>query len=210
MPKLKKSATKTKKKTKVVTKAKKKMTAKKTVAKVKKKATKATKASKVKKTKKAKVSAVPKGYAAVSPYLIVSNCADSIEFYKKVFGAKELVRMDQGNGKISHAELKIGENKIMLSDECLETNARAPESVGGSPVSIHLYVKNVDAIFNKAIEAGATVKKPVENMYYGDRNGAFQDPHGHIWFVSSRVEDVTPREMKKRAAALIAEKNNNM
>ncbi|OGT34020.1 MAG: glyoxalase [Gammaproteobacteria bacterium RIFCSPHIGHO2_02_FULL_39_13] len=147
-----------------------------------------------------KVSAVPVGYNSITPYLIIDRAVDAIQFYKKVFGAKEVMRMGKEDGKIGHAELQIGDTKIMLADEHPEMNARAPQTYGGSPVSIHLYINNVDAVVQRAITEGATLIRPVEDMFYGDRSGGVQDPFGHIWYVSTHVEDVTPAEIRKRLA----------
>lgn len=157
--------------------------------------------------RKKKVLAVPKGYNSITPYLIINNATKAIDFYKKVFGAKEVKRMDHAAGKISHAELKIGDTKIMLADEYPEMDARSPRAYGGSPVSIHLYIKNVDGVIDKAISAGAKLTRPVENMFYGDRCGALEDPYGHKWYVSTHIEDVSVAKMKKRAMALFGKKS---
>lgn len=154
------------------------------------------------KRKAKKVMVVPKGYTSVIPYLIVNNGAQAIEFYKKVFGAKELMRMPQPNGKVGHAELKIGDTIVMMADECEESKARSPEKFGGSPVIIHLYIKDVDSVVNRAVAAGARLARPVETMFYGDRSGVIVDPHGHIWNISTHVEDVTPAQIKKRMAEI--------
>jgi PhnB protein len=155
---------------------------------------------------KKKVLALPKGYHNITPYFIVNGAAKAIAFYTKVFGAKEIMKMAQPNGKVRHAELKIGDAKIMLSDECPEMNARSPESYGGCPMSIYLYVKNVDDTFARAVAAGATVIRPVSDQFYGDRIGAIQDPYGYQWCLATHVEDVSPATMRKRAAAAM-EKN---
>lgn len=186
--------------------------AKKKAAKGKKKSSVSRKKSRVKLKKKAakkgatqgkkKVSAIPKNYHTLTPYLIINNAARAIDFYKKAFGAKEVMRMEHSGGKIGHAELKIGDTKLMLADEYPEMDARSPEAYGGSPVSIYLYVKNVDDIVDKAVSSGATLKKPVENMFYGDRCGTVVDPYGHKWHVSTHIEDVSLANIKKRAAAL--------
>jgi PhnB protein len=144
----------------------------------------------------------PKGYNTITPYLIVDNAKKALEFYKKAFGAKEVMKMDMPNGKIAHAELKIGDSKIMLADECHEMGAKSPKTVGGSPMSIHLYVKNVDATLKAAVSAGATILREVQDMFYGDRSGGLQDPSGHQWYVATHIEDVTPSQMKKRSAEL--------
>jgi PhnB protein len=156
--------------------------------------------------RKKKVSALPKGYHNITPYLIVDNAAKAIQFYKTVFDAKEVMRMDHPGGKIGHAELKMGDAKIMLADEYPEMDVHSPKKYGGTPVIIHLYVKNVDATFDKAISAGATLIRPVENMFYGDRSGTVLDPYGHMWNLSTHVEDVTPAKMKKRAAEVFSKK----
>lgn len=152
--------------------------------------------------KKKKVLATPKGYNSITPYLIIDQASKAIAFYKKVFGAKEVLRMDRPDGKIMHAELKIGDSKIMLSDACPEMGAHAPDKTHYGAISIHLYVKDVDTVVKSAIKAGAIIIKPVEDMFYGDRSGMLQDPYGHMWCVSSHIEDVTPGKIKKRAEEL--------
>lgn len=172
-----------------------------------KKKNKVTSKSKLKtKVKKKKISVTPKGYRTITPYLFVNNAANAIDFYKRVFGAKEVLRLDQPGGKISHAELVIGDAKIMLADECPEMNAKGPQNYGGSPVGIHLYIKNVDDVVEKALAAGATLKRPVENMFYGDRCGSIEDPYGHSWYVATHVENVSIAKLKKRAAELFSKK----
>jgi PhnB protein len=133
--------------------------------------------------------------------LIVNGAAQAIEFYKKAFGATELMRMAQPGGKIGHAEIKIGDSPIMLADESPDVGARSPQSIGGSPVSIMLYVEDVDRIFSQAVAAGAKVKRPVADQFYGDRTGGIEDPFGHLWYIATHKEDVSPEEMRKRAAA---------
>jgi PhnB protein len=144
---------------------------------------------------------IPDGYHSATPYLIVNDASTAIEFYKKAFGATELLRMPKPNGKIGHAEIKIGDSPIMLADEAPEIGARSPQSLHGTPVSIVLYVDDVDATFTKAVDAGAKVQRPVTNQFYGDRMGGIEDPFGHMWHIATHVEDVSPEEMKKRAAA---------
>jgi PhnB protein len=144
---------------------------------------------------------VPDGYHTATPYLIVNGAAQAIEFYKKAFGATELLRMPQPGGKIGHAEIKIGDSIIMLADEFPDVSARSPRSIGGSPVSIMLYVEDVDRIFSQAVAAGAKVKRPVADQFYGDRTGGIEDPFGHLWYIATHKEDVSPEEMRKRAAA---------
>ena len=148
----------------------------------------------------AKVNPIPEGYPQVIPYLVVDNAAAAIDFYVDVLGAKERMRMPGPPGKIGHAELNIGESVLMLADEFPDMGAKGPKSVGGTPVSIMVYVEDVDTVFAKAIKGGATEERPVENQFYGDRMGAFEDPFGHKWSVASHVEDVSPEEMEKRSA----------
>jgi PhnB protein len=147
------------------------------------------------------VKPIPEGYHAVTPYLIIKGAAAALDFYKKAFGATELFRMTQPNGKVGHAEIQIGDSRVMLSDEAPEMGARSPQTIGGSPVVIHLYVENVDAMFSQAVAAGARVLRPVQNQFYGDRSGGVEDPFGHQWYVSTHIEDVPPEELDKRAAA---------
>ncbi|RDI39066.1 VOC family protein [Aquicella lusitana] len=186
---------------------KKKTAAKKKIVKPKKKIAKSRK--KAVKGKKKKLSVVPQGYNSITPYLIVNNAAKAIEFYKKLFDAKEVMRMDQPDGKVGHAELRIGDAKIMLADEYPEMDARAPEAFGGSPVGIHLYIKEVDTVVEKALRAGSTLMRPVETMFYGDRTGTLIDPYGHKWYVSTHVENVSAAEMKKRAEKLFGSKSQS-
>jgi PhnB protein len=148
-----------------------------------------------------KPKAIPDGYHNVTPYLIVNDAAAAIEFYKKAFGATELMRMPKPNGKIGHAEIRIGDSPIMLADEAPEMDARSPRTFGGSPVSIFLYVDDVDTTFARAVDGGAKVQRPLADQFYGDRTGGVEDPFGHVWYIATHVEDVSPEEMKKRAAA---------
>ena len=147
------------------------------------------------------VKPIPEGYHTITPYLIVNDGAGAIEFYKKAFGATEIMRMPSPDGRVAHAEIKIGDSQIMLADEFPEMGARSPQTLGGSPVSLLLYVEDADAVAEQAIAAGAKVLKPVEDKFYGDRAGQFTDPFGHRWFVATHVEDVPPDEMARRAAA---------
>ncbi|MFN2556782.1 MAG: VOC family protein [Nitriliruptorales bacterium] len=148
----------------------------------------------------AKVEPVPAGYPRVTPYLCVDSCSEAINFYSNVFGARERMRMPAPDGKIGHAELELGDSVIMLSDEYPEMGVRSPKSIGGTPVSLHVYVEDVDAVFNQALQAGATVLREVEDQFYGDRSGQLEDPFGHRWSVATHVEDVPPEEMDRRMA----------
>ena len=148
-----------------------------------------------------KVKPIPQGYHTATPYLIVNDGARAIEFYKKAFGATELFRMAGPDGKIGHAEIKIGDSPIMLADEVPAMGHRSPQSLGGSPVSILLYVEDVDAVFNQAVAAGAKVARPVADQFYGDRTGGVTDPFGHAWYIATHKEDVSSEELQKRAAA---------
>jgi PhnB protein len=149
-----------------------------------------------------KVRAIPEGYHSVTPYLIMEGAAAAIEFYKKAFGAVEVMRMPGPDGRIGHAEIKIGDSYVMLADENVEMGARSPKSVGGSPVSLLVYVEDVDRIVARAVAAGAKLERPVEDKFYGDRMGGIEDPFGHHWYVGTHIEDVSPEEMKKRIAAM--------
>lgn len=149
-----------------------------------------------------KVKTTPDGYHTVTPYLTIRNAAGAIDFYKKAFGATELMRMADPSGKVGHAELKIGDSPIMLSDEFPEMDVRSPETIGGSPVAIMLYVEDVDTIARQAVAAGAKIVKPVEDQFYGDRAGKLLDPFGHVWWIATHKEDLSPAEIRKRAAAL--------
>jgi PhnB protein len=146
---------------------------------------------------------IPDGYHTATPYLMVQGAANAIEFYKKAFGAKELMRMADPSGKIAHAEVQIGDSRIMLADENQEWGNKSPQSLGGSPVFIALYVKDVDATISQAVAAGAKVLIPVADQFYGDRTGRLVDPFGHIWMVSTHKEDVNPEEMMRRFADLM-------
>jgi PhnB protein len=147
------------------------------------------------------VKAIPDGYHSVTPYLSIKGAAAAIDFYKKAFGAVELFRMAQPDGKIGHAEIKIGDSPIMLSDECPEANAISPNTLGGSSVSILIYVEKVDDVFKAAIDAGATETSAVQDKFYGDRMGSLRDPFGHIWHIGTHIEDVSPEEMESRVSA---------
>jgi PhnB protein len=147
------------------------------------------------------VKPIPDGFHTVTPYLIIKGAARAIDFYKKALGAEELFRMALDDGQIGHAEIKIGDSPIMLADEHPEMGYRAPHSIGGTPVSIVLYVPDVDARFKKAIAAGAESLRPVQDQFYGDRSGTLVDPFGHVWTIATHKEDVAPDELERRAEA---------
>ena len=146
------------------------------------------------------VKPIPDGYHSVTPYLCVRRAAQAIEFYKKAFLATERMRIAQPDGRVGHAELQVGDSVIMLSDEFPEIGARSPQSLGGSPVGIHLYVEDADAIFSQAVAAGAKIKRPIADQFYGDRLGGVEDPFGHTWWISTHKEDLSPQEIERRAA----------
>jgi len=148
-----------------------------------------------------KVNFIPKGYQVVTPYLAVAGASEAIVFYKKVFGAKEVMRMPGPNGTIGHAEIAIGDCRIMLADEFPEMNFKSPRAFGGSPVAVNLYVKNVDAVVKKAVAAGAKLLRSVADQFYGDRSASLEDPFGHVWHVATHKEDIAPDEMERRAKA---------
>lgn len=150
------------------------------------------------------VKPIPDGYPRVTPYLIVDGASAAIDFYTSVLGATERMRMSTPENRVGHAELEVGGSVIMLADESPEMDARGPKTVGGTPVSLHVYVEDVDAVFDRAIEAGAKALRPVEDRFYGDRSGGFEDPFGHRWDVATHVEDVPAEEMEKRAAAAMS------
>ena len=143
---------------------------------------------------------IPDGYHTATPYLIVNGGARAIEFYKKAFGATELMRMPGPGGKVMHAEVKIGDSRIMLADEFPEMDARGPQSIGGTPVSLMLYFEDSDAVTARAVSAGAKMLRPVQDQFYGDRSGTLADPFGHLWSVATHKKDVSPEEMAKGAA----------
>ena len=147
------------------------------------------------------VKPIPDGYHTLTPYLIIKGAAEAIAFYKSAFGATELFRMPQPDGKIGHAEIKIGDSPIMLADESPEMGHVGPKTVGGCPISLMIYVEDVDAVFNKAIVEGATQQRPVEDKFYGDRSGSLLDPFGYVWHIATHKEDVLPEEMERRAKA---------
>lgn len=186
-------------KTKVVRTIKKTATSKLAVKKTKKVVKKAVKKAK-------KVLPLPKGYHNVIPSLVIDNAAKAIAFYKKVFGAKEIVRFDMSKNMIAYAEIKIGDSHIMLSDPCPIKGTKSIATIGGSPISIYLYVKNVDATLKTAVSAGAKVMRSAEDMFYGDRSAMFEDPFGYHWCIGTHIEDVTPAQLRKRVTKLFGDK----
>ena len=150
------------------------------------------------------VKSVPDGYHTVTPYLIINGAAQALEFYKRAFGATELLRMADPQGRVGHAEIKIGDSMVMLADEHHEMGHRGPRTLGGTSVSILLYVPDVDTVFDRAIKAGAKSQRPVADQFYGDRMGTLEDPFGHVWTIGTHIEDVSAEEMKRRMAALHA------
>jgi len=145
------------------------------------------------------VKPIPEGYHSVTPYLIIKGAAEAIEFYKKAFGATELMRMPTPQGTIAHAEIKIGDSPVMLADEYPEMGYRSPASLGGSGLSLMLYIENCDEVFKRALAAGAKELQPLQDQFYGDRSGTLQDPFGHVWTIATHVEDVPPDELERRA-----------
>ncbi len=141
---------------------------------------------------------IPEGYHTATPYLIIRGAAEAIEYYKKAFAASELFRFPSPDGKIGHAEIKIGDSPIMLADEYPEMGYKGPKTLGGSPVSVMIYVQDVDTVFNRAIANGGKVREEVKDKFYGDRSGTLEDPFGHVWHVATHKEDVSPEEMKRR------------
>jgi PhnB protein len=148
-----------------------------------------------------KVKPIPDGYHSVTPYLCCKDAAAAIEFYRKAFGATELMRMGAPGEKIGHAEIQIGDSRVMLADEYPEMGFLSPKSIGGTPVMMHLYVEDVDATVPRAVAAGAKVTREVADQFYGDRGGKIEDPFGHSWYVATHKEDLSPEEIQKRAAA---------
>jgi PhnB protein len=152
---------------------------------------------------KARVRPVPEGYQSVTAHLYVKDAAAAIEFYKRALGATEVARLQVPDGRIGHAEIQIGNSRIMLSDEFPDYGGRSPESIGGSPVIMHLFVDDVDALAAQAVTAGAKVLMPVEDRFYGERSGRFADPFGHLWIISTHIEDVPPEEIERRTEAFM-------
>jgi len=154
--------------------------------------------------KRAKVLPIPKGYHVLTPTIVVRGAANAIEFYKKAFGAKELNRMEGPGGKIMHAEIKIGDSILMVTDEFPEMGSTSPETVGGISASVMIYTKDVDALFNQAVAAGGKVTMPVADQFWGDRYGRVKDPFGHDWQLATRKENLSAKEMARRGAAAMS------
>jgi PhnB protein len=154
------------------------------------------------------VKPIPEGYHTCTPYLIMQQAEEAIEFYKKALDAKEIMRLTMPDtGKIGHAEIQIGDSRIMLSNEAPDMGYRGPKALGGTPVSLHLYVEDVDAAFKKAIAAGGKEQRPVADQFYGDRSGTFVDPFGHIWHLSTHVRDVSEEELAEAMKQYSAKKS---
>ena len=147
----------------------------------------------------AKVKPIPDGYHSLTPYLIISGAQKALDFYAKVFGAQETFKMPGPDGKIGHAEMRIGDSMFMLADENPKMGHKSASTLGGSPVGILLYVDNVDETFKRAVDAGAQVERPIANQFYGDRTGGVKDPFGFSWYIATHIEDVSPEEMQRRA-----------
>jgi PhnB protein len=147
------------------------------------------------------VKPIPDGYRTLTPYLIVADGGGAVRFYEQAFGATLRLKLERPDGKLGHTELEIGDSVIMLADEHPAHHALAPGHFGGSPVTLHLYVEDVDAVVARAVAAGAKLTRPVENMFYGDRGGSLTDPFGHVWHIATHIEDVPPDEIARRAAA---------
>jgi PhnB protein len=143
---------------------------------------------------------IPEGYHSVMPYLAVHDAAAALEFYQQVFGARERMRMPAPGGRVGHAEIEIGDSCIMLADEYPEIGFRSPKSIGGTPVNLHLYVEDVDAMVEQAVAAGAKEVRPVKDQFYGDRTGTVEDPFGHVWHIATHKKDVSADELKRGAA----------
>jgi PhnB protein len=150
------------------------------------------------------VKPIPDDYPRVTPYLIVDDADAAIDFYRMVLGATERMRMPMPDGRVGHAELEVGDAMIMLADENPDMDVRGPKSVGGTPVTLHVYVEDADSVFERALQSGAKELRAVEDRFYGDRSGQFEDPFGHRWNVASHVEDVPADEMSRRASEAMA------
>jgi PhnB protein len=151
--------------------------------------------------------AIPAGYHSVTPYLIVAGAAKAIDFYKRAFGATEVMCMKDPSGKVGHAEIKIGDSHVMLADEHPERGYRGPTSLGGAAVALMVYVENVDSVFKQALACGAQELQPLQDQFYGDRSGTLKDPFGHVWTVATHMEDIPPAEMERRARQYMQKQN---
>jgi PhnB protein len=155
------------------------------------------------------VKSIPDGYHTVTPYLIIKNAVRAIDFYKQAFGAKEILRMaEPDSGIIGHAEIKIGDSPVMLADEHPSIGFVGPQTLGGSTVLVCIYVEDVDALFDRALQAGAKQLRPIENQFYGDRSGTLQDPFGHIWTLATHIEDLSPEELQRRFTDSMRDQDN--
>jgi PhnB protein len=152
-----------------------------------------------------KAAPVPKGYHTVTPSLFVSGAAKAIDFYKKALGAEELMRFPGPDGKIMHAEIKVGDSIVMLADEMPDMGGRGPKSIGGTPVSFFVYGENVDAAWKRAVDAGAKEIQPLADQFWGDRTGCLEDPFGHQWWLAQHLEDLTPEQIQKNAEAFFSQ-----
>lgn len=150
------------------------------------------------------VKPIPDGYHTVTPYLSIQGASEAIDFYQRAFGATEILRLPDGKGRVAHAELQIGDSRVMLADENTEHESLSPRHYGGTPVTLCVYVKDVDAVFARAVEAGAKVVRPLADQFYGDRTGGVEDPYGHRWFLMTHIKDVSPEEMQEAMAAMAA------
>ena len=149
-----------------------------------------------------RIKAIPEGYHTLTPHLVVKGASQAIEFYKKAFGAEEIIRLPGPDGKsLMHAAIKIGDSPLFLADEFPGMASMGPHSIGGTPVTIHVYVEDVDTVFNQAVAAGAQVRMPLADMFWGDRYGLITDPFGHSWSLATHKEDLTPEEIEKRSQA---------
>jgi len=151
------------------------------------------------------VKPIPDGYHTITPYLCIKGAADAIEFYKRAFGATEIMRMAEPNGRVGHAEVRLGDSRVMLADEHPDMDFRSPGAIGGTPVHLHFYVQDVDAVIKQAVAAGAKLVRPVQDQFYGDRSGSVADPFGHMWHVATHKEDLSMEEIEKRAAQYAAQ-----
>ena len=154
------------------------------------------------------VKPIPEGYHSITPYLAVDDAAKAIEFYRDAFGADEVIRMPGPDGKIAHAELQLGDSKLMLSDPFPQSSVRPPGAVGGTTASVFMYVEDVDAVVKRAVDAGATVTMEVADQFWGDRFGTVSDPFGHVWSIATHVEDLTPEQIAERGQEAMAAMSN--